>query len=133
MKPTRRARLLACLERHGWQTIGEREFQQLVAELAPASENDVRRLLRDTRLPLAPLVEGVRQTTPDDLERTLRALTVEYAAADAPRRQVIRHLALASRDHARLARKQEAVLWLQTWLENPGAFPLWVTLRRQAG
>ncbi len=29
------------------------------------------------------------------------------------------------------ARRAEAVLWMQTWLENPGAFPLWAELRKK--
>ena len=132
MKPTRRARLDACIQREGWKAIGEPEFQQILCELAPISDNDARRLLRDTGLLLSPLVEGVRQSTIDELERTLCALAGEYDRAGIQRRQDIRRLVIGSRDRARLAHKQEAVLWMQTWLENPKAFPLWAQLRRQA-
>ena len=131
MKPTRRARLDVCIQREGWKAIGEPEFQQILSELAPISDNDARRLLRGTGLFVSPLVEGVRQTSLADLERTLSALSAEYERGDASRRQDIRRLVIGSRDRARLAHKQEAVLWMQTWLENPQAFPLWAQLRRQ--
>ena len=111
--------------------VGEVEFRQLAAELAPASENVIRHLLRDSGIPLSPVVEGVRQNSVDELERTLGALTLEYVAADAGRRAQIRRLVIASRDHARFSRRDEALLWTQTWLENPEVFPVWAALRRQ--
>jgi hypothetical protein len=56
------------------------------------------------------------------------------------RRRAIRPLVITARDHARLAArrnqasplKQEMILWMNTWLENPEAFSLWVALRKQA-
>ncbi|MGA3029027.1 MAG: hypothetical protein ABSF98_30170 [Bryobacteraceae bacterium] len=140
MKLSRRARLNACLERGGWLAIREDEFGQLLGELAPISEQQLRRLLRESALPLAPLVEGVRQSSLADLERTLCALAAEYAHANVEGRRAIRRLVITARDHARLAArrsdappsKQETILWMQTWLENPEAFSLWVVLRKQA-
>jgi hypothetical protein len=139
MRLTRRMRLGDCFKRSGWQEVGEAEFRQLLAELAPVPEQELRRLLRASGLPLSPLVEGVRQGSLADLERTLGALTAEYRHAAADRRRVIRRLVITARDHARLAAKrteaaplkQEAILWMNTWLENPEAFPLWVVLRKQ--
>ena len=140
MKLSRRARFSACLEQKAWRAIGEAEFRQLVAELAPVSEHDVRRLLRESGLLLSPLVEGVRQSSLVDLERTLCALAEEYARAGVDRRRSIRRLVITARDHARLAArrteapplKQEMILWMNTWLENPEAFSLWAVLRKQA-
>jgi hypothetical protein len=140
MTLSRRARLGDCLERSGWRAIGEDQFRQLAAELAPVPEHELRRLLRESGLRLAPLVEGVRQNTLVELERTLCALAEEYVRAGVDRRRTIRRLAITARDHARLAArrteasplKREMILWMNTWLENPEAFSLWVVLRKQA-
>jgi hypothetical protein len=137
---SRRARLSACLEGSGWGAIGEDEFGQLAARLAPISEHYLRRLLRESGLPLSPFVEGVRQSSFVELDRTLGALAGEYARAAVDRRRAIRRLVITARDHARLAArrneaapvKQEMILWMNTWLENPQAFSLWVVLRKQA-
>jgi hypothetical protein len=45
---------------------------------------------------------------------------------------------IAAKDHARFAsrkeekrpEKEEMILWMLTWLENPPVFPEWVRLRR---
>jgi hypothetical protein len=47
---------------------------------------------------------------------------------------------ITAKDHARLAMrktneekralKEEMILWMLTWLENPGVFPIWVALRK---
>jgi predicted transcriptional regulator len=140
LKPSRRARLIDYLQQKQWPAIGEPEFQQLAADFAPIAEHGLRSLLRDSGLPLSPLVEGVRQSSLDELARTLCALTEKYVPAEAARRRVIRRLVITARDHARLAarrtgalpEKREMILWIETWLENPSAFALWVALRKQA-
>jgi len=112
----------------------------MLTELAPIDAQVLRHMLRDGGVPLSPFVEGVRQATFEELERTLIALAREYDDADAERRRSIRALVITARDHARLAArhagsgpsKNEMVLWMNTWLENPGAFPLWVDLRKRA-
>jgi len=111
----------------------------MLAELAPVDAHDLRRALRNCGKPLSSFVEGVRQNTFEELERTLVALGTEYEGSDAERRRSIRDLVITARDHARLAArraksaptKHEMVLWMNTWLENPGAFPLWVSLRKR--
>ena len=99
----------------------------------------LRRLLRESGLPLAPLVEGVRQETMASLESTLRALLDEYQHGDAPRRSAVRRLVIEGKDHARWAArrnaelrpvKEEMALWMLTWLENPPLFPRWLELRK---
>ena len=90
---------------------------------------------RDADVPLAPMVEGVRQEVLEGLERTLRALLNEYEAGDAARRVAVRRLVIEAKDHAKLAArknpaKQEMILWMLTWLENPPLFPAWLKLRK---
>ena len=93
---------------------------------------------------MAPLVAGVRQDSFEELERSLLALGEEYAAAvaagDAARARACRRPAIEAKNHARWAlrraaspeAKQETILWLLTWLENPCVFPAWVALRKKA-
>jgi hypothetical protein len=125
--------------------IGETDFAQLMAALAPISENYLKKLLRDSGAPLAPLVAGVRQSTLDELEASLLALLGEYERADPPRRAAVRRLVITAKDHARWASrraqrasarsgssKSEMILWMVTWLENPPVFREWIKLRRSA-
>jgi hypothetical protein len=130
------------MERTKPPEIGEPEWQTLLTLLAPVSESYLRRLLRevskDTGIPLAPLVEGVRQETFDALESSLLKLLAEYQQGDAAARMRVRRVVIAAKDHARFAgrkeekkqEKEEMALWLLTWLENPPLFPDWVRLRR---
>jgi hypothetical protein len=86
-------------------------------------------------------VEGVRQDSLPELERTLDALAAAYAAADPARRRTIRADVILARQHAgwaargappeRAPEKEEMLLWLRTWLENPPLFPAWVALRKR--
>lgn len=115
--------------------------------LAPISESYLRELVRGCGVALDPLVEGVRQDSLAELERTLTALAGEYDAAlregDRDRAGRCRRLVLASKDHTRLAlrnprlspekqaEKNEVLLWLNVWLEDPQLFPVWVSLRKE--
>ena len=108
----------------------------------------LQRLLRETGLPLAPLVCGIRQDSFENLERTLLEMEREYAEAtaqgDASRARACRRAVITAKDHARFAlrspkrtaderaAKEEMVLWLLTWLENPGVFATWLELRKKA-
>jgi hypothetical protein len=131
---------LACwLEERHPARIGEAEFALLRAELAPVSESYLRRLLRECGMPLDPMVEGVRQATFAELEASLLRLLAEYQSSDPPRRTAVRRLVITAKEHARLAarnpakrsEKEEMILWLTTWLENPPVFREWVSLRRR--
>ncbi len=138
MKLSRRAHLSAIIAGSGWTAIGEAEFDQLKADLAAVSDRELRRLLRACPLPLTPLVEGVRQNSLQNLERTLCALAQEYALGAPDRRQTIRTLVITARDHARLAarrsevasEKAEMILLMNTWLESHEVFETWVALRK---
>jgi hypothetical protein len=55
------------IERTAPREIGEPEWQALLRLLAPVSESYLRRLLRESGVPLTPLVEGVRQESFDAL------------------------------------------------------------------
>jgi len=122
--------------------VTETEQAELRARLAPISDSYLRRLLRASGAPLEPLVEGVRQDSLEELERSLLAIGDDYsraqAAGDDGRARRCRRLVIESKDHARLAlrrgraEKEEMILWMLTWLENPGIFPTWVGLRKTA-
>lgn len=143
MRPTRgkRAELARWLEQHRPARIGETEFEALSRALAPVSESYVRKLVRESGVPLAPVVEGVRQGSFDELETSLLRFQDEYERGDPAWRAALRRVVIASKEHARLAarnaakrvEKEEMILWLLTWLENPPLFADWVRLRRGAG
>lgn len=96
-----------------------------------------------------PLVEGVRQDSFQELERTLLALQREYSLATAAgqqeRARLCRRAVIEAKDHARLAAKragitpeqrsvkEEMAAWMLLWLENPEIFPAWLSLRKKAG
>lgn len=132
------AELARWLEEHRPAHIGEAEFAQLKTALAPVGESYLRRLLRECGVPLGPMVEGVRQGTFADLEASLLRLLTEYECSDPPRRMAVRRLVITAKEHARLAArnpakrpyKEEMILWLTTWLENPPVFREWVSIRK---
>jgi hypothetical protein len=134
----KRAELMAWMEaRERAGEIGEEEYGQICRALAPVSAGYLRKLLRESGAALAPLVEGVRQDSMESLERTLLALLGEYERSDPFRRKQIRDLIIEAKDHARLAarrnpQKQEMILWMLTWLENPSLFREWLALRKRA-
>jgi hypothetical protein len=132
------AELERWLGEHRPARIGEAEFAQLRGALAPVSENYLRKLVRACGVPLVPIVEGVRQSTFEELEASLLRLLEVYEQSDAARRMAVRRLVITAKDHARLAArnpekrtdKEEMILWLTTWLENPPVFGEWVRIRR---
>ncbi len=132
------AELARWLEEHHPPLIGGAEFVRLRADLAPVSESYLRKLLRDCSVPLDPMVEGVRQATFAELETSLLRLMAEYQSSDPARRMAVRRLVITAKEHARLAArnpskrldKQEMILWLTTWLENPPVFMEWVNIRK---
>ena len=135
----KRAELSKWLERERPARIDEAEWAILRAELGNISPAYLRRLLRESNVPLGPLVEGVRQETFEALESSLLSLLEEYELSDPARRQSIRRVVIEAKDHARWAsrkperrvEKEEMALWMLTWLENPPLFPQWVQLRRK--
>jgi hypothetical protein len=130
MPGTKRAKLAAWLGLRQPSLIGQIEFDHLQEELGPISESYLRKLLRDSGVPLSPMVEGVRQSNLGTLELSLLSLLSEYEEGDAAHRQAVRKLVITAKEHAQWTGKQEHVLWLTTWLENPPLFPAWTRLRK---
>jgi len=132
------ADLARWLEEHHPAQVCEAEFGALRAHLAPISESYLRKLLRESGVSLDPMIEGVRQGTFAELEASLLRLLAEYESSDPPRRMAVRRLVITAKEHARLAArnptkradKDEMILWLTTWLENPPVFRAWVSIRR---
>jgi hypothetical protein len=132
------AELKRWLEAHRPSRIGEAEFARIQTDLAPISESYLRKLVRECGVPLDSMVAGVRQGTFEELETSLRKLLDEYEQGDASRRMAVRSLVITAKDHARLAarnpakraEKEEMILWMTTWLENPPVFGEWVKIRR---
>lgn len=138
---TRIAEIRAYLDERSVEVISDAVFADLLARFAPAKPDTVRKWVRQCGVPLAPMVEGVRQDSFDELERTLTALTAEYESSDRDRARAIRRLVITGKEHARFAAhaandtskraiKLEMTDWMLTWLENPPLFPQWVRLRR---
>src|ERR1022692_2675220 len=125
MPSTKRAKVAEWIEREKPPPIGLDEFERLKEELRPISESYLRKLLRDSGVALAPMVEGVRQSNLGALELSLLALLVEYESGDDAHRRAVRKLVITAKDHAKWTHKEENLLWLTTWLENPPLFPAW--------
>lgn len=144
-KPPAKLRLAEYLAARAAGPVTEEEFARLLEVLAPISPIYLRRLLRQSAVPLEPLVEGVRQENAAELHRSLVALEQEYRRAkesgDQARQQLCRRLVIEAKDHARWALRrmkepsaarvwrEEAVEWMRVWLEDPELFPLWSELR----
>lgn len=132
------AELARWIEERRPARIGEVEFSELARTLAPISESYLRKLVRECGVPLDAMVAGVRQGNLDELEESLGLLLEEYERGGAARQREVRRLVITAKDHARLAarnparraEKNEVILWLTTWLENPPLFPAWVEIRR---
>ena len=104
--------MIAWIERTAPREIGDPEWQYLLRLLAPISDGYLRRLLRDwareSGVPLAPLVEGVRQESFEALESSLLRLLVEYEQGDAATRSRVRKLVINAKEHARWTLKRAA-------------------------
>ncbi len=91
-------------------------------------------------------MDGVRQDSFEQLERSLIALAEVYSAAagnrDAETARRCRRVVIEAKDHARWAarspkaspekkaEKEEMISWMLVWLENPGVFATWARLRK---
>jgi len=130
----------AMLAAEGVEFIDEAVWDRIADALAPVSANYLRKLVRSAGLAMSPLVEGVSQKSLAELERTLIALQQEYELSAADRRRRIRAEVISAKDHARWAMqkqdgkaiKEEMLLWILTWLENPSLFSAWLSIRKRA-
>jgi hypothetical protein len=142
---SRKARLTAYLNEIQAERIDETVWQELLKRLTPVSESYLRKLVRATGTPMTPMVEGVVQDSFDSVALTLTALETEYERSEAERRRAVRKLVITAKDHATFAlkrmapgderrqMKEEMLLWMRTWLENPTVFSSWLALRRGQG
>lgn len=103
--------------------------------------------MRSCGIPLDPLVEGIRQNSFSELERTLVVMAEQYRdarmAGDRERQNLCRKEVLVAKQHARLclkqsrlapevaAQKKEMISWMTVWLDNPELFPVWCRLRKK--
>ncbi len=142
---SKKARLEACLNEIQADRIHEGVWEILQRRLAPVSEAYLRKLVRASGRPMSPTIEGVVQDSFDDLTRTLSALQREYEESNTEQRRAIRRLVITAKDHASFAirrmqpddqrreSREEMLLWMRTWLENPSVFSTWLTLRLTQG
>jgi hypothetical protein len=144
---SKKALLAEYLTEKNLSQVGEREWLEIVARLAPVSESYLRRLLADTAIPVAQPFAGVRQKTFEELEDSLLAMEEVYKRAketgDRACAQQCRNAVIQAKDHARFsarspktsaekkAQKEEMIQWMLVWLHHPGVFPAWVKLRKQ--
>jgi len=132
----RKVQILEWLHSQNVNRVDAAVEARALALFGGVSARTLRAAFIESRLPLDPLVEGVRQDTPEHLARTLRALAKEYESGDSGRRGQVRALVKSARQHAAFAArrkpKDEDLLWLRTWLENPLVFAAWLTIRRRA-
>lgn len=145
-KASIKQRLREYLAREQPAAITEAVWRDLLARLAPVSENYLRQLLHDTGLPFHQPFAGVRQHTFEELEQSLRDMLEVYrealAAGDRERARYVRRQVIGAKDRAKFlaanprtpeakrAEKTEMVQWAMVWLENPPVFPAWVEARK---
>jgi hypothetical protein len=125
-KPSKRTDLDEWLAVHRPAVIGVPERDSICAAIGPISQSYLKKLLRDSGYALAPLVEGVRQDNLEALEQSLLAMPTDREG---------HKCVIEAKDHAKFAlkkhpEKEEMILWMITWLENPAIFEQWVKLRR---
>lgn len=116
----------------GVEFVSPAFFDQLLTQTG-ASPNYLKRLLREQSIPLHPLIEGVRQDNLHNLTRTLTSLSELYSPLPAPARAVV----LESKAHTKLLLlrnpqdpwRNQVLLHLNTWLENPAIYPIWSQLQ----
>jgi hypothetical protein len=122
------------LSLEGVELVTPAIFEQLLKQ-TNSTPGYLKRLLRNQPIPLHPLIEGIRQADLDNLVRTLTNLSQIYESEPAPARAAV----LESKTHTQIliARnpqdpwRKQVLLHLNTWLENPQIYPLWVALQKR--
>jgi len=137
-KVTKKQRVLDFVAARGWDSIGETEWQELRSALGDISETT----LRKSGIPIRAPWRGVAAHSIDELEASLRDLSLVYETR-AELRRYARDQVIAAKDRARWAAtspgieesnrrmKAEMVEWMLVWLGDPSMFPAWVQLRRK--
>ena len=138
-KDTKRARLQLWLDHHQPAIVDSATLTLLARDLHPISDTYLRQLLRESSTPLSAEVEGVVTSSRENAERTLTALAEAYTSGA----REVRRLAIEAKTRLRMAiarepdvqkkrDREEILLWVMTWLENPASFPIWLQLRKHA-
>jgi hypothetical protein len=143
---SKKQRLEEFLRERQLAAIGEEHWRELAALLAPVSESYLRELLHATGLEVAQPYCGARLGSFEDLEASLLQMEREYTKAvtnqDRARATACRRVVIQAKDRARVIsrnekvdpekrrQKEEMVEWMLVWLENPGIFESWVSLRK---
>jgi hypothetical protein len=136
---TKKQRALDFVAAHGWEMVGEREWNELRTNLSDISETT----LRESGIPISAPWRGVNAHSIDELEVSLRELSEIYESRQDLRRYC-RDQVITAKDRARWASrspkadenarrtKAEMLEWMLVWLGDPAIFPEWAGLRRQA-
>jgi hypothetical protein len=139
----RRARqaILDWLEAQKPTLVDRATTEAMRRDVGEVSDHTFRHTLIESGYALDPLVEGVNQSTLEDLARTLLTLAAMYESSAKAEQVAMRALAIESKRHARFAasnrrldesrrlEKEEMLLWISTWIENPPLFAGWLNLR----
>jgi hypothetical protein len=149
VKQSIKQRFREYLEERRPERVTEAVWRDLLTRLAPLSESYLRELLRGTGLPVDQPFAGIRQHTPEELEKSLREMLEVYQDAvlsgNRDRARYCRRQVIAAKDRAKFmsqntgtpeARRElkaEMAQWMLVWLENPEVFPAWVEARKRAG
>ena len=144
-KVTKKQLLHEYLEARQGPRIGEVEWRELTALLAPVSEDYLRELLHAAGVLVDQPFDGVRHSTFEALQSSLNEMELVYAeaqaAGDRQRALLCRRTVIRAKDRARIIsrnpnvteekrrEKEEMVNWMLVWLENPGIFSAWAALR----
>ncbi len=140
MRHVRQA-ILDWLDAHKPALVDRETVERIRHSVGKVGDHTLRHTLIDSGYPLDPLVEGVNQSTPAALARTLLVLADLYESASSSERAAIRAMVMQSKTHARFAaanrkldeakriEKREALLWVSTWVENPPLFAAWLNVR----
>jgi len=135
-RDSRKKRVAAWIALRNPIRVGAGEVEEAAKALPDVPAKELRRLLRDCGLPCEALVEGVRQSSFEELERTLLALSNAYEQEPATARMLV----IEAKDHAKFAwrrltgearaERERMMEWMLIWLENPPLFPAWNAARR---
>jgi phage terminase large subunit-like protein len=134
-------RLQQWLDQRQPQLVSEELAEEIRQAIGPLTASRLKHLLRESGVPLAPLVEGVRQESPEALERMLRALSELYETGTLDERSRCRGQVIEARQHALWAlaklegeprrEREDMRATMLVWLENPALFRAWADARRR--
>jgi hypothetical protein len=139
-KITKHRQFLDLLQEHGWITIRAEEWKLLRERFA---ESSLRQWLAEEGIAVDQPYRGVETKTFETLEASLTAMGELYAR-DGELRKACRATVILAKDRTRFASrnpnvapakravKAEMVEWMLVWLGDPGMFPAWCAVRKNA-